>query len=944
MFIMRAMASRGTLRRWGLIGLSTAAGLGLAEAAFSARDRGAFPHLNIYRADPALGLHLRPGARQKVVFGGAPVTSVRTNREGFRGEDWPAPGGDETLVVGDSQAFGLGVEEGETLAAALGQKLGTPVRSAAVPTWGPVEYERVIARLAGERRPRRVVLVINTYNDFFEVDRPNTGRHGELDGWAVRSEQMPASATWFPGRSYLFGRSHAVYALRRWLFARSVPEPQGHPSEGTWRDLVATARRDGEERASADALTHGYQRLHEQERRATAEALAAAERDVDAQISRHLYGPHDSPRIDGARGTPGDIVDYGDGGENSRPGPLLAADIRLAVATRARAVESLRARGSSDAKVGPSIQQSLAREDASRARLAQLEQTPVTRVRALSPMTQHIERVQAIAQAAGAELVVVALPMDVQVTPAEWGKYGARPEPMEATEELLAEVVEAAEGSGARGVNPLARLRQASPGAFLPADLHLTPRGQAAVAEAIVERLGRPAAPRRPLEGLPPGRSRPPTFSEWRTTGETLLYVSSSRACVTRRVREWLGVFCAPPREMGWGIQAAVDGAPIAATLVRGGHGEALLQRWQDVQAYDTKYDPETRRYEDVYRPAAQLMLIAPVFPGDELVADIQWKNRQSRLTFRLPAEAGADPVARFDDIAPTPAAALASTPPEQALCACHKRVSGEKSCFYLPATADADCQRTHGDDCVGLLGCSSGDPAYPPRCPEGTASGGAWGRCQALCGEGRSCAAGLTCAPWQGASLCMAEGSSEQAPPRVETIAIVPVSPAGEDRARAVVLAARELIAGCQLANNTADSKWQDVHDRCAPDDALMARFVAAEAALGAHLEATPADRARLAFFSRRAALLHAVLLGPRVSYPEPGGWWPRGLVAQAAALADDWRQLRPAEPIAVHGEKLLEQYRTGARTAPLVAARPTPVWEQCRTGPCLGGGLTYY
>src|ERR1044071_5197917 len=96
-----------------------AAGAGVAEAVFAYRDGGAFPHLNVYVADPELGVRLEPGATEAVAFGGNPVTRVRINRDGFRGDELPPPGVDDVLVVGDSQVFGLGVEQDETFSARL---------------------------------------------------------------------------------------------------------------------------------------------------------------------------------------------------------------------------------------------------------------------------------------------------------------------------------------------------------------------------------------------------------------------------------------------------------------------------------------------------------------------------------------------------------------------------------------------------------------------------------------------------------------------------------------------------------------------------------------------------------------------------------------------------------------------------------------------------------
>jgi hypothetical protein len=180
-------------------------GLVLAEAAFHVRDHGAFPHLNLYVTDARLGVRLRPGGSQRLAFGSNPVTSVRIGREGLRGGGLPPPGEDEVLVVGDSQVFGLGVEEGETASADLSRILGgRTVINAGVPTYGPPEYNAVLEELLPARRARTVVYVLNLANDLFEASHPNRERHCVWDGWAVRKETAPEAIASFPGRELLF--------------------------------------------------------------------------------------------------------------------------------------------------------------------------------------------------------------------------------------------------------------------------------------------------------------------------------------------------------------------------------------------------------------------------------------------------------------------------------------------------------------------------------------------------------------------------------------------------------------------------------------------------------------------------------------------------------------------------------------------------------------------
>ena len=172
-----------------------ALGVVLAEVAFSARDHGAFPHVNLYVEDQALGVRLQPNVTMQLkVAGNNPVTTAATNSLGFRSPEWPAPTKGEVLVVGDSQVFGLGVEAHETFSAKLSEQLGVPVLNAGVPTYGPREYTAMVKQVLGQRKTvGTVVYVLNLSNDLFEADRPNAQRHKVWDGWAVRAETAPVT-------------------------------------------------------------------------------------------------------------------------------------------------------------------------------------------------------------------------------------------------------------------------------------------------------------------------------------------------------------------------------------------------------------------------------------------------------------------------------------------------------------------------------------------------------------------------------------------------------------------------------------------------------------------------------------------------------------------------------------------------------------------------------
>ena len=236
-----------------LLGLSL--GLGLAELAFRIRDDGAFPHLNIYVADQKQGVRLEPNAEMKLRVGENPLTTVHTNSKGYRGAEWPAPSPGEVLVVGDSQVFGLGVEDNETFSAKLSELLKQPVLNAGVPTWGPGEYTNAVEEVLKERKPAVVIYVLNLSNDLFEADRPNNNRHRVWDGWAVRMETAPKEVTQFPFRKPLMTRSHLVFGVRKLMHANAEGD-EGFASEGNWRDLVSAS--DSVKTDAADEPTRKF--------------------------------------------------------------------------------------------------------------------------------------------------------------------------------------------------------------------------------------------------------------------------------------------------------------------------------------------------------------------------------------------------------------------------------------------------------------------------------------------------------------------------------------------------------------------------------------------------------------------------------------------------------------------------------------------------------------
>jgi hypothetical protein len=465
-----------------------------------------------------------------MAFAGNPVTSVRINRDGLRGADLPPPRDAEIVVVGDSQVFGLGVEEHETASAELARVLGgAPVINAGVPTYGPPEYNAVVEDLLAKRPVKTVIYVVNLVNDLFEASSPNVERHAVWDGWAVRKETAPESIRAFPGRELLFGRSHLVYALRSYLHARGPAlDDRGFASEGTVADLVGAARRAEGERARA------AREAAEKKAQLDAAIADAGKMELDADLALENavldslgLRPYESGiAYQQSRNNPGDIVLTKEVyAEESRDPPRTArilfhgAELRREMEQCIRYFVDLveaREKGAPAPPPKPTFKwapcswvadgydtadavkrgrqhpvvRSFEEREAWRKRLDELRRAPAEIVRAWSPMTPVLRQVKAACDARGALLLVVALPMDLQVSPAEWRKYGVTsPVEMEPTRILLEDLVASAEALGALALDATPALAAAEPGAFLDGDIHMTPKGHRALAEAIAAKL-----------------------------------------------------------------------------------------------------------------------------------------------------------------------------------------------------------------------------------------------------------------------------------------------------------------------------------------------------------------------------------------------------------------------------------------------------------------------
>jgi hypothetical protein len=882
--------SRRVAVRLGQAIAGVAVGLAIAEGAFYLRDGGAFPHLNCYAPDPVLGVRLVPGATERVAFGGSAVTRVRINSAGLRGAELAAPSPEEILVVGDSQVFGLGVDEDQTATAALGEILKRPVVNAGVPTYGPPEYAALLEQILRARKPGTIVYVVNFYNDFFEATRPNVERHAVWDGWAVRKETAPSHVASFPGRRWLYNQSHALYALRRfWYEATSPPaDERGYPSEGVAEDLLGRAAfvKSAEVEARADrdrsaALAASRLRFGE-------ESAARAEVAVEEMISRTLlakagstYGGsgvgESGPGITyrAARANPGDIV-APMWGEEGRETFASAELIRQGAELRAKLEAEVKKRAAEDPATFQKIVEAIAARDASKKRVVELRAAPIEVARALSPMGQQIARVKAIADAHGARLVAVGLPMDVMAVPAAWKKYAGSPVDLAPVQALMNDVIETARSLGAMGLDATPVLAAVGEEAFLPHEFHLSPKGHRALGEAIAKVIQAPPPPPLP-RGLPLGRSPVPSVVDW-DIRETQVRGSDAANCTTKKSREWFSIRCHPRKH------ADPRTNPVAVRVVQGGGGDAITL------ARD-----------------GEVTLIAPVIEGDELLADFYWGDHTQRLTITwkkgdVVAEAGfgkKEPAA-----APPPAPA---DPP--ALCACWKEQSRAASCADFLGDASEACATTYAGDCAAMVACAMGDPARPPACAPGFANTGALGRCR---------------------KLCAGDGDCGAVP--VPTVSAAPDAGAGGDAergrlARAAMDAAAASVKSCVIHAPTFD----DAVDECAADEAAVKTLGDAARALGPKAKGAVGGLAVFAetvqSFADWMAAAHELKRS-------------RGTLRLYQDVADAWNAYRPKEPTAVDP---IEEYRLYGHGSKGYIMKPVPktrgrvVWKTCYDGPCL-------
>ena len=495
-------------RRTLAVGLGLGLGLGVTEIALRHRDHGAFPNLHTYRPDALLGVTLTPGDHQRYGRAELGTTNVRINRDGYRGEELPRRSHDEVLMVGDSQVFGLGVDDDETAAAGLADRLSTSVVNAGVPSYGPLEYVEVARTLAAARRPTVIVVVLDLATDSLELDVPARDRVTAMGGWLV-GKGSTENVTQLPFDDALRD-SHVRFALRQ-LEApahHAISSPSSLPvlAAKTRAAYDRAARFEQSVKDASDAAIDAFRRA---ERAIVAEPLLAPlvakergrqqlDRWKREQAFRGCYCDCFYPVQDRLQDFRHDLPGYeselsalGYGYDSDPPpGTLLSLELEADVRDRVAHLES-----PSEVRLRDVLDLLEQRDELAEAARSQRQQTTVAAHSIFLPVLSELAR---ISTASGARLLVTVVPLRSQLGWRDERKvvqYTPDLSDDDMAEVALADVRIAALDVGADYVDAQDALRWAGGGVLLDDDPHLSAEGHDALAAALYATLRQPHRP-----------------------------------------------------------------------------------------------------------------------------------------------------------------------------------------------------------------------------------------------------------------------------------------------------------------------------------------------------------------------------------------------------------------------------------------------------------------
>jgi lysophospholipase L1-like esterase len=167
---------------------------------------------DVSEADPYLGFRFPANYQGRFARdAGDFAFTYHTDAYGFR-NPMPWPGRAEVVVVGDSMAFGYGVEDDQTWTALLGQALpDIRIINLALIGGAPQQYQRAYERYGRDLHPELVLFCLFPGNDLADAGRFDQWlKQGSKGNYRLWRQGPDSAARSLLERSYVFGLLQSV--------------------------------------------------------------------------------------------------------------------------------------------------------------------------------------------------------------------------------------------------------------------------------------------------------------------------------------------------------------------------------------------------------------------------------------------------------------------------------------------------------------------------------------------------------------------------------------------------------------------------------------------------------------------------------------------------------------------------------------------------------------
>jgi hypothetical protein len=150
---------------------------------------------------------------------------LKINNFGLRNPEPVTEAGNRIWIIGDSMAFGWGVEQNEMYSSVLGKKLKSKTYNVASPGTNVCGYQTLLSRMPKNLVPTSVVIGLILENDISDRNCKNYAQEREKK-WKSGEVVGSAPLSWIAFKRYLTGKSalynFGVVGLKRIDFVRDL--------------------------------------------------------------------------------------------------------------------------------------------------------------------------------------------------------------------------------------------------------------------------------------------------------------------------------------------------------------------------------------------------------------------------------------------------------------------------------------------------------------------------------------------------------------------------------------------------------------------------------------------------------------------------------------------------------------------------------------------------